>query len=324
MKNLAFSTIGRIPPRFLANFDSGTAMVRSTGRFLRGKDFPGVGIAPPAKPLAAVVNALPRQIRETMYVWSGYGEAIPADRLGDVRAEELSTWVTNEYPEREYPAVAIGSASGAMVHLYAALGIPWLPQTLFIPVRQTDVHPDEPKDGLEKAIGPARALLDANPELQLHHMFDPNQDRLMLERMTYFRVKCLVLGETYERFLRERLTPGGTILLVDCRRTFPTVQVEPRHIFQFGALGGATPEEFTHGSERVETYLEQYNSHRRRWDAPEPDGDRPEAEWGYEAALTADIERVARERGFTIRRVVFNEPEHPSPLVAELYRWWYR
>lgn len=36
MKNPAFSAIGRIPPRFLADFDSGTTMVRSTGAFLRG------------------------------------------------------------------------------------------------------------------------------------------------------------------------------------------------------------------------------------------------------------------------------------------------
>lgn len=324
MKNLAFKTTGRIPPRFLANFDSASAMVRSTGQFLQGRGFPGLQLAPPSEPLAAAVNALPKQIRETMYVWSGFGEAIPADRTGDIRAEELSKWIVNHYPDRQYPSVAIGSSSGAMVHLYAALGIPWLPQTLLIPVRQTDVHPDDPKEGLEKGLEPGRRLLEANPELQLHHMFDPNQDRLMLERMTYFRVKRRLLGETYERFLEERLEPGGTILLAECQRTFPTVEVEPRHIFQFGALGGATPEEFIHGSERVEKYLDQYNSHRRTWDAPEPDGDRPEAEWGYEPALTADIERIARERGYKIKRVVFDEPEHPSPLIAELYRWWYR
>jgi hypothetical protein len=72
-------------------------------------------------------------------------------------------------------------------------------------------------------------------------MHDANQDRLMIRRMTYFRVKRLRLGEAYERFLE----------------------------------------------------------------------------------LREDVERFARERGYRVRRVLFEEPEHPSPLVADLYRWWY-
>jgi hypothetical protein len=88
-------------------------------------------------------------------------------------------------------------------------------------------------------------------------------------------------------------------------------------------LGGATPEEFLHGSERVESYLTSYGSHRRRWDPPEPDDERPEAEWGFEPILHEDVERFARERGYRVRRILFEEPEDLSPLVADLYRRWY-
>jgi hypothetical protein len=88
-------------------------------------------------------------------------------------------------------------------------------------------------------------------------------------------------------------------------------------------LGGATPEEFLHGSERVGSYLTRYGSHRRRWDPPEPDGERPEAEWGFESILHEDVERFARERGYRLRRIIFEKPEDPSPLVADLYRRWY-
>jgi pimeloyl-ACP methyl ester carboxylesterase len=42
-------------------------------------------------------------------------------------------------------AVAIGSSGGALTHLYAALGIPWLPQTLLLPVRQRGLPPDLPR-----------------------------------------------------------------------------------------------------------------------------------------------------------------------------------
>jgi hypothetical protein len=93
------------------------------------------------------------------------------------------------YPPKAYPAVAIGSSNGAAVHLWAALGIPWLPQTLLIPVARSGCSLDEPVEDAQWAQDPARLLLDANPDIQLHHMNDPVQDRLMIQRMTYFRVK---------------------------------------------------------------------------------------------------------------------------------------
>lgn len=321
--NLAFAKF-RIAPRYVANFDSASSMVRALGRYLRGRDFPGAGIAPTSASLASGLNALPPRVRETLYTWGGWSEAVSPRKLNQVRAEVLSEWIVRSYPRRSYPAVMIGSSSGAAVHLGAALGIPWLPQTLLIPVRRPNIHPDEPRRDLEWAKNPARDLLSANPDLQLHHMHDPNQDRLMIQRMTYFRVKRLCLGETYERFLKETLPPGGIIFILECQRTWPTTRVGDRHFFQFGALGGATPEEFHQGSDRVEAYLSRYGSHRRRWEPPLPDGDRPEAEWGFEPTLRGDIERLAREQGYQIRRVVFKEPEHLSPLVADLYRWWYR
>jgi hypothetical protein len=33
----------------------------------------------------------------------------------------------------------------------------------------------------------AKELLDNNPDLQLHHMLDPNQDALMSKFIAYFR-----------------------------------------------------------------------------------------------------------------------------------------
>lgn len=306
-------------PSYLANFDSATAMLRALGRYLHGKDFPGLGIYPSAmEPVARLINHLPRRTRETLYAWGGWGEAIPVRRLRRVRAELLSKWVVSHYPRYHFPAVAIGSSSGALVHLCAALGIPWLPQTFLIPVARSGIHPDEPRMALEWGKDPGRQLLAANPELQLHHMHDPNQDRLMIRRMTYFRVKRLRL------VLADTLPPGGTILLSECTLKWPTVRVDDRHIFQFGALGGATPEEYHAGGPRVADYLQRYGSHRQVWNPPLPDGERPEAEWGFEEALCQDVERIARRRGYRVERLIFENPEHLSPLAADLYRWWYR
>lgn len=309
-------------PTFTANFDSTTAMVRAVAAYLHGHDFPALGLNPLLKVPAARANLLPKPLRKALYLFSGWKESLPPRRIDKVKAEGLSEWVSQEYPERTYPAVAIGSSNGAGVHLYSALGIPWLPQTFLVPVRQS-VDPDEPKAALTVGIDPGRELLKRNPELQLHHMHDANQDRIMIREMTYFRVKRRKLGERYERFLEERLPPGGTLLVTECERTWPVVRIGEHHVFQHGALGGATEEEFYRGSKRVEDYLERHDSPHRVWDSPQPDERAPEAEWGFDPILLDDIRRIARENGYRIIRMRFPEPQSLSPLVADLYRWWY-
>jgi hypothetical protein len=154
-------------------------------------------------------------------------------------------------------------------------------------------------------------------------MHDANQDRLMVQRMTYFRIKRLRLGEAYEQFLEACLAPGGTILVSECQLNWPTVRVADPHIFQPGAVGGALSEEYLHGGPRVEAYLARYGAPRESWAAPVPDGERPEAEWGFETALHEDQERLARRCGYRVRRLLFADPEFLSALVADLYRRWY-
>lgn len=280
--------------------------------------------APAMKFLATVVNHTPDFIKEQVYIWSGRFEAMAPRKLRQAKIERIPEWVIGLYPQRQYPAVAVGSSNGALTHLFAALDIPWLPQTFLIPVARSGPHPDEPLEDVKWAEEYAPHFLQQNPGVQLHHMHDPNQDRLMIQRMTYFRVKKLRLGEAYESFIRQALEPGGTIFIVECGLKWPTTKFAERHIFQFGALGGATVDEYHHGGPRVEDYLTRHSSHRKRWQAPAPDKLRPEAEWGFEPSLRKDIEQFAKQRGFKIRRIVFDEPEQVSSLVADFYRWWNR
>ena len=59
-------------------------------------------------------------------------------------------------------------------------------------------------------------------------------------------------------------------------------------------------------------------------DAPPADEEAPEAEWGFDAALQDDLAALAAARGWRLRRVAFDAPAALSPLIADLYRWWYR
>ncbi len=92
-----------------------------------------------------------------------------------------------------YPAVLVGASNGALVHLAAAAGVPWLPQTLLVPVRRPGADPHAPEAALEFGLRFAPALLAANPHVALHQMHDANQDELMVSEMPYFRIKHLRL-----------------------------------------------------------------------------------------------------------------------------------
>jgi hypothetical protein len=314
-------------PDYLADFDSASAMLSALARYLHGRDFPMLGAMPrwamPAMHvLASAINRLPASVQEQVYIWSGWLEAIASRHLDRVNESDLSQWVVSQYPKRQYPAVAIGSSNGAATHLWAALGIPWLPQTFLIPVGRSGVHPDDPREEMFWSRRPARFVLDRNPELQLHHMHDPVQDRLMVRRMSYFRFKKLSLGKVYRAFLDQCLEPGGTLLLVDCRLSWPVTDCDNRHVFQFGALGGATIKEMHKGGTRVADYLRRHGSRLKKWDPPTPTRSAPEAEWGFAEPLGQDVLAYADARQCSVRRLAFKEPEDMSPLVADLHRWW--
>jgi hypothetical protein len=315
------------PRQEVAAFDSATVMLRALSRFLKGEDFPLLGQLPKAwepamSGVMGAANRLPRRLAEKAYAVSGWTEAIPGDRTAEISSDALAEWIVGHYPRRRYPVVFVGSSNGALMHLAAALDAPWLPQTVLIPIRRRGGHPDEPRAALHAHRQAGEALVAANPDLVLHHMHDANQDRLMVAGMSYFRVKWRRLPAAYRDFLRDCLAPGGTIVVSECELRWPTTRIGERYVFQHGALGGATPDEFRYGGPRVSEYLARYGSPHRRWDAPEPDGDSPEAEWGFEPGLLPELLDVAEPRQAV--RLRYDTPEDLSPVVADLYRAWYR
>ena len=309
-------------PKFLAGFDSASTMVMALGDALHGRPFQALGNPPALKPAARATRVLPKKVRGKLFIAFGATETVSPRGLGRFDLEEASDWVAGSYPQRTYEQVALGSSSGALVYLGAALGMPMLPQTFLVPVRQR-VHPDDAYEALDKGMGPGETFVQANPDVQLHHMHDAAQDRQMVRALTYFRYKRRTLGAGYEQFLRDHLAPGGTVLLSECRASWHTTAVGERHVFQHGALGGATEEEFHHGGPRVEQYLREQGSDLRRWHGPPPDSHSPEAEWGFVPALRDDVHRFAREHNLTVRRLIFDDPDSISPMVADLYAWWY-
>jgi hypothetical protein len=314
-------------PPYVAGVDSATATVEALANYLHGEAVSeGTVSSELSAEVMKLLNKLPDTVSDGMFIGSGWLDATDPDNLDTIQAETMAEWVTSIYPERKYPGALIGSTNGAAAHLGATLGIPWLPQTLLVAVRRSDVHLDDPQADMEWGREPARQIIANNPELKVYQMHDPNQDRLMLRELGYFRLKRTRLGENYIEFLEKTLEPGATIFVVECTYDWPTTGVSEGHSFQQGGTGGASHKEYFEGGERVTEFLKREESPFERWAPPEPDAHRPEAEWGFDPELMEDIERLAARRGYRIRRIIFHDPEDLSPLVADLYRarYWQR
>lgn len=309
--------------KYITQFDSSSSMLYALGNALKEKPFKGAGVVPNGFGFVpALLNFLPFSFRQKIYRWSGGWTALDPGRLGAIRAEEISDWVIRQYPRRRYPAILIGSSDGAAIHLGAAMRIPWLPQTFLAAVRRR-LDPDEIEADIEWGRRQAPIIRKNNPELRIHQMHDPVQDRLMIARMGYFRMKRLRLGRVYERFILENLEPGGTLLVLDDRLRWPMMSVAEEHTFQVGGLGGLGAYEYLEGSPRVEAFLHAQRSSKKCWPLPGEVYEGPESEWGFYPSLGEDVERFARANGYRARRITFDSPEALSPWVADLYRWWY-
>lgn len=113
------------------------------------------------------------------------------------------------------------------------------------------------------------------------------------------------------------------LVVVDCTLRWPTTRIDDRNLFQFGALGDATREEYRQGGPRVAGLLARYGAPVRRWDPPAADGESPEAEWGLDATLLDDIRAYAGRHRLDAHLLRFDTRQRLSPAVADLYRSWY-
>jgi hypothetical protein len=224
------------PADSVALFDSATALLAAVNSALRGEPFLHLGNSVWSGRAARAGGQLPWPVLRDIYTRIGAAEGIDPARLGDVNLAAVGRWAAETYPRRPYPGVMIGSSNGALAHLAAAVGTPWPPGTVLVPVKRVG-DPERPIDAMRFGEHHAPALLRRNPDVILHHMHDQEQDSLMVARMTYFRMKWQRLPAAYEEFLTERLAPGAPVILVDDRSSWPVVRVGDRHVFQPGARG---------------------------------------------------------------------------------------
>jgi hypothetical protein len=312
------------PPRGIARFDSAAGMAQALAATLHGKPFVSPSQSRVQDWLMSHANRLSPRARERCYSIGGMMEGIRRRQVRKLDLERIAEWLAGLYPQRQYDAAIVGSSNGALVHLAAALRIPWLPQTFLCPVRAPFSDPDDAQRGFNEGRRIVDALLAADERIAVHHMQDPNQDRLMLHSMHYFRLKHLALPLAYREFLLSSLRPGGTLYVNACTRAWPVTRTSSRSVYQFGATGGATEDEYLHGGSSVKASLARYGSKRTHWAPPAPNDIAPEAEWGFDERLMRDIEWLAAQMKWRIVEIRYEEPESLSFVTAAVYRDWYR
>lgn len=298
-------------------------MAQALAQALHGQEFRSLTQSAVLDRIMPLTNSLPRRPRELWYAIAGVTEAVSGRRIRRLDFGGISSWLAALYPEGPWPAAFIGASNGAAVHLGAAVGAPFLPQTFLCPVRRLGGDPDDARAGFKDGQPVVQALLETLPDISVHHMHDPNQDRLMLQTMSYFRLKHRRLPAPYRDALVRWLPAGATLYLLDCTKRWPVTRTSPHSVFQFGAMGGATLEEYFRGGPRARSYFARYRSRRERWEPPEPNDEAPEAEWGFEPELRADLVALAREREWRLVTIRFEEPEELSIVAARLHRSWY-
>jgi hypothetical protein len=294
------------PKQVVASFDSASALHAATVAALNGQPFPNLGSSSSAGLAVRVAGRLPWSLVRGIYRRIGASEGINPRRLGDVDLSAVAEAFAERYPKRPYPAVLLGSSNGALTHLAAAMQVPWLPDTVLVPVAHVgDI--DRPDQAMDFGRSVAPALLDRNPDVVLHHMHDQLQDLLMAERMSYFRVKWSRLPAAYATFVEERLAPGGTVVVVRDHSSWPVTRVGPRHVFQAGGRGGTPPEGFLALPH-----------------APASNERAAEAEWGLDPDFRDDVHAWCAARGYRYSEISYNGPQATAAAVATVMRNWYR
>ncbi len=306
-------------PGYLALHDSATGMFLALANFHRGESFEGIGGIPTSKIYSKLVNALPTGIRQKLYTLGAEYSAYSYKRIKHIRANEIKKWICSSYPKKKYPAIAVGSCNGALVHFATAMGIPWLPQTFLIPVHKGKSFPlNKPRETMEWGKKVGAAFLENNKDWQLHHMMDPVQDRLRVKKIAYFRIKCQSLGSIYSEFINENLAPGGKILIYDCNLSWPVLEVDGSHFFQVGGLGALSPADYYKDGTEGEL-----NNLLEGWSPLRSTNTAPEAEWGTTKSFLDSINNFSEKNKIEAVKISFDHPQDIAGPVADVFQKWY-
>lgn len=280
-------------------------------------------------PALAMLRAVARTVSGGAPVAVGRRrEGMCGDTLDHIDLDAIAARAVGHYrSDRTYPGVVIGSPNGAMAQLCGLTGMPWLPQTVTVPVQWSSSPQPAPDEALRAGARTAEAVLERNPDVGVHQVFGDQVVPSPGQRVSSFRCKQLRLPPAYRRFLREVLAPGAPVIVLADESRWPVTATSERHLFQVGCRRAQAVEERASGrrsGSASHLLPARQQGDVATVDGPLPDGMAPEAEWGLDPELVVDVAAWAARTGHPLRHIRIPDPQALSAPVADLSRSWAR
>ena len=307
---LAGATLGeaRTAQVGVVPFDSGTRVVREVAEALTGEGRSILESYPRGSEIfLGLVSLLPERARIAAIEWGmRLSLGHDPDRADDVSVDALAAWCVDQYPGdgTRYEAIVVGSPNGAVAHLAALLGAPFLTSSFGLVFDRNAIDPDDLDAYLKTSLLAARRIVAANPTPQFEVVchYDPIHDRSVAKAADFVRIKLHELPACYRDFIRDRLAPGGSLVLVNCAYAWPQAALDERIFLQVGGLGAVDPADYL-----------------ARWPADRPAELRRESEWGCPEGFAAAVRDYAESANVDLLEIAFDHPSDYSLLAYDAY-----
>lgn len=307
---------------YVEGSDSSAAQTRALAAALAGKHFDMYSLGLAGRSAVRMFPLVPDWALGIASRFASGNVGVSRARAADVRTEDMAQWVVSKYPAKKYDAIILGAPSGGVSHIGSIMNAPFLTTHFLICFRDIR-HVDDVFSTFSTARKLSRAITRNNRDLHVVGHYDPVHDRPVLLFINHLRAKLLELPETYKRFIKENLAPGGELLLIDCSYPWLQYRMSGRASFQIGGLGGVSDREFIDGSARIDEYLRSQGSFARGgWgleSKKESLVSMPESEWGSMPQFAESAREFADSEKIPLKIISGHHPEQFSELAFEMH-----
>ena len=276
-------------------------------------------------PLLRLSSQLPRKWGASLAVWATESRPHSRSLSFNLTTADLAQWNVGQYdgldPERRFDTIVIGVPSGATAHLCTCLGAPLLADSFPIAFSSRG-KPDDIAGYQQRSVDLLTPILNHNPDLLAVSVFDPIHARQQIKRSVNIYLKLATLPDQYKRFIRERLMPGGSLLLLACSSKWSQYEIGARHRLQIGGYGGFTDQEFIRGTPWLDDWLhEEGGLQRSGWRLSRHWTYQPEAQWGSISGFSNSVRDHAGVEGLQIYSLSFSSVDEISRMGFYAWQW---
>ncbi|GIF04919.1 hypothetical protein [Actinoplanes siamensis] len=258
---------------------------------------------------------LPEDQRRVLLAAEAVDEAVPLSGIDHVDTEAVASWIVRHFTAGRYPAVVLGSAHGAAVHLAAACDAAWLPTAFTLTAPWPGGDAADWAAAMDWGAALAERILARNPDVTVRQVHDPVARGPLCAATVSLQIRWRALPAAYRDFLTSR---AGSIVLVRDLRTWPVRDGPLRYGFQIGSpAGGWTPDDYHTRNPVLQRLLRGIGA-GGDWRTPCETAPRQYADTGGEPALDRELRQLTDD----FHRVLYTEPQALSAGVADLHRDW--